>query len=392
MTKEEQGSTLTEAQTSELITKVIKEVVPEIVKEEMKTIKDSQTADVKDAALKSIGFVSGKGVDIAKYKKSIDFINGLMQGGNPKVMADMGFKALNTDSDVNGGFLVPEEFSDMIDEIPLNVGYARLLGQFVPMKSKTRNMPVLENDVSVSWPGEGNNGTESNPTLGNVKLEARTMMGISTLTNELLDDSDVPMLQFLAKRYAQAFALEEDRQFFMGTGAPFQGIATDPNITVVQLASGATFASTTLADLRKLPAALEETILPGCAFFMNKQTLATIESIQEGSRSIVQEWNPVVDGIVAAGKLKPQAKIWGYPVFTTSRLVGTSAGTTRFIFFGNVNYYYFGDRRQRTMKVSDTAVVGSFNSFTANGAAVRLTQSIALAMGLPGAFAALRTN
>lgn len=388
----DQNTPLTVENATEVLTKVVKEIVPDLVKnevkEEVKSQKNIEAAKAQNS-YKQVGFLQGKAVDTAKYKKSIQFVNGLISG-NYKMLEDLGFKTLNEDSDTAGGFLVPEEFSNMIDEIPLNVGFARRLGQIVPMKSKTRNMPVLENDVSVYWPGEGNNGTASDFSIGNVRLDAKTLMGLTSITNELLDDSDVDMLAFIAKRFAQAFALEEDRQLFVGNGAPFVGALNDSRINVVQMA-GSTFASVTVGNLRDMIAAPEETILPGCAFFMHKSTLATIQKLQENSQSIVQTWNPIVDGTIAGGLLQPQCKIWGYPVFTTSRLPSSTASGTRFVLFGNFNYFYFGDRRKKTMKVSDNAVVGSYNSFTANGAVARITESIAMNIALPAAFTALRT-
>ena len=147
----DQNTPLTVENATEVLTKVVKEIVPDLVKnevkEEVKSQKNIEAAKAQNS-YKQVGFLQGKAVDTAKYKKSIQFVNGLISG-NYKMLEDLGFKTLNEDSDTAGGFLVPEEFSNMIDEIPLNVGFARRLGQIVPMKSKTRNMPVLENDVSV---------------------------------------------------------------------------------------------------------------------------------------------------------------------------------------------------------------------------------------------------
>ncbi len=68
-----------------------------------------------------------------------------------------------------------------------------------------------------------------------------------------------------------------------------------------------------------------------------------------------------------------------------------SAVSTKFIAFGNYNHIWFGDRQQMTMEVSNAATVGGASTFERFQSAVRVTERIAIAVGLPDGFAVLRT-
>ena len=344
-----------------------------------------------DAAKENVAVNTKSVRDGIDYGRSIKFINYVITKDDAGIKA-MGLKVLNSNVDSQGGYLVPEEFDTMVNEIRLNVGLARKLARYVPMKAPRKNMPILDNDVFVYWPGQGGVKTSSEFTLGNVVLEAETLAGITVLTNELLDDSDIDMIRFIAERFGQALAKEEDRQMLVGTGAPFMGIMNVAGTTIVQMGAGNTLSSqTTIADLNLMRAALEETVLNNAKWVMHRNVLAQIQSIKENGQSIISFCNPVITADYKGGLITPAAMLLGHEVYTSSLMPSTATAGTKFIIFGDFQYYYLGELKGKTAATSTDATVNGVSLFQTNSLAVRIEERVAMAPGLPAAFAILRT-
>lgn len=311
-------------------------------------------------------------------------------------------KGMTEGTDSAGGYLVPEEFNAEVIRIAKDYGLAFKFAQRFPMSSDTLNVPVESTSVTVYWPGEATVGTASQPALGNAQLLAKTLMGITVTSNELLSDSKVDVIKYLTTIFAEAMAGEVDNQAFNGTGSPFTGILSDAGVTVVTMASGQdTFAETKLTDLRTLIANIPVSCLPTSAFYMHPLTWGLIQNIQEDSTTVAAiNHNPVtVYGPLNIGvgqdevkMLSPAGYLWGYPVYLSDKIVSTTAVSTKFVVFGSFQKGLFlGDREQMTLDINDKGSVSTTNVWTSNQSAVRVTQRVALKVGLPTAFAALKT-
>lgn len=329
---------------------------------------------------------------MSKGEKAAKFIKAVFHKDMDSLRA---MKALSEGSDSAGGFLVPEEFRSEVWRIANDYGLARKLCTKMPMKRDVLNIPTLTTSVSVYWPGEGAAGTESNPVFGRTRLEAKTCVGLTVLSNELLEDADADIITYLAEIFAEALAGEEDNQLFNGTGSPFTGILQNSSVNIVTMATGQdTFAEVLAGDLRDLISQIKATALPGAGYFMHRLTWGIVQKIQNNSNYVVALQNPMITPASAAEinpNLLPVGTIWGYPVYLSDQIVSTTAVSTKFIVFGNLRYAWFGDRKQMTMKISDSATVGSNNVFAENESAVRFTERVAIAVGLPTAFAVLKT-
>ena len=378
---------------SEKMGDTLNKVVVEKLEEKMKEL--GITAEMAKAGKLPAAFL---GVDpdeaekMGKGEKTAKFIKAVFHKDMDALRA---MKALSEGSDSAGGFLVPMEFRSEVYRIANDYGLARKLCTRIPMKRDVLNMPTLTTSVSVYWPGEGAAGTESNPVFGRTRLEAKTLVGLTVLSNELLEDADTDIVNMLAEIFAEAMAGEEDNQLFNGTGSPFTGLLVNTSVNVVTMATGQdTFAETLADDLRDLISQIKAIALPGAGYFMHRATWGSMQKIKQNSSHVVSLSNPIISPASAAGinpNLLPVGTIWGYPVFLSDQIVSTTAVSTKFIVFGNLKYAWFGDRSQMTLKISDSATVNGNNVFAENESAVRFTERVAIAVGLPTAFAALKT-
>ena len=301
-------------------------------------------------------------------------------------------KAMTGGTDANGGFLVPDEFRGEVIRMVEDFGLVRRLARVIPMKRDTLNLPKVTASVTVYWPGEATAGTQSQPTLAQIQLLAKTVVGLTPLSNELLEDADVDTISLLVELFAEALAGEEDKQGLVGTGSPFTGLLSDAAPTIVTMpATKTTFASIIAGDLRDLISNVKPMALSGAGFVMHRSVWGIVQKLTDTAGSlIVTTANPINVGNGANG-IGVVGYIWGFPVYLSEKMPFTTAISTKFIVFGNLKYLYLGDRRTMTMDISGDAVIAGVSMFETNMKAVRVTERIAIKVGLGEAFSILRT-
>lgn len=328
--------------------------------------------------------------DLEGKEKCARFVKALF-AKDREVLTALSSKAMTGGTAADGGYLVPDEFRSEVIRLVEDFGIVRKMARVIPMKRDTLNLPKVSASVTVSWPGEATAGTASQPTLAQVQLLAKTLVGLTPMSNELLEDADVDVVALLVELFAEAIAGEEDGQGLVGTGSPFTGVIAAAGTTVVTMAAGKdTFAEADLDDYRDLISQVKSTVLSGSAFFMHRSVWGLVQKLKENSQHVGAFQNPIVStnapqGVGVAGYL------WGYPVYLSDKMPSVTAISTKFVIFGNLRYLYLGDRKQVTMSVSQDATIGAFNLFEMNMSAVRVTERIGLSVGLGEAFSILKT-
>ena len=307
------------------------------------------------------------------------------------------FKAMTEGTGSAGGFVVPEEFAAEVFRVVEDFGLVPKLARKFPMNSDTLNVPRLSASVAVYWPGETGTGTAAQPTFETVILNAKTLMGITPMSNELLADANVSVVDLLTMLFAEAIAGELDNQGFNGNGQPFTGILNDSGVTVYTPATGnSTFTlCSTPTNARTLISKIKPWALQGAAFIMHR-TVWSLFQTQIASTSgnyFLSTFNPVMTGVNAQGfPLAMAGTMWGYPVYLSDKMPTTTAVSTKYVIFGNLGNLFMGSRADLAVAISADATIGSFNLFAQNMSAVRVVTRVAIAVGLPTAFAALATS
>jgi len=332
---------------------------------------------------------------MTKGEKASKFIKAVFHK-DMNVLASM--KAMNEGTGSAGGFLVPEEYAAEIARIAEDFGLVRKFARKINMGTDTLNLPTLTTNVTVSFPGEAVAGTASDLVLGNTALSAKTAVGLTVLSNELLADANVSLTNILAELFGEALAGTEDEQGLAGTGSPFTGILGNANVNVVTMAAGKdTFSELDADDLRDLISAIKPLALSGAGFILHRSVWGVIQKLKQNSQYVVSLAVPAVGDNAKAGMGGPAGSpvgtIWGYPVYLSEKMpaISATAISTKYIIFGNLSHLWFGDRQQMTLDISNAATIGAANTFATNQSAVRVTERIAIAVGLPTAFAVLRT-
>lgn len=385
--------TLTKEQLVELVDKASTEKAAALVDAKVKEL-GLDKVNNKFAYKGSIGEKSQDEIGKMESKeKMAQFIKALY---NKDAQSLAVFKAMSEGTGSAGGFTVPEEFAAEVNRVVEDFGLVAKLARKFPMSSDTLNVPRLSSSVSVYWPGENTAGTASQPVLAQVQLLTKTLVGITPMSNELLEDANISVVDLLVELFAEAIAGEIDSQGLTGTGSPFTGITGDAGVTVVTASTGDdTFTEAATPDYcRDLIANVKPWALQGAAFIMHRTNWAIIQKkkASSGGDYFASAANPILSGSGVAGYPTAMAgTLWGYPVYLSDKMPTTTAVSTKFIIFGNLRHLYVGQRKEMSVLISEHATVGSDNLFAANMSAVRVTTRVAIAVGLPTAFAVLRT-
>lgn len=281
------------------------------------------------------GGSTGEGVE---GKTFADFMKAV-KNGDRAFLSEM--KTANGQSEgtnADGGFAVPVEYANEIIKLERQFSIARKIGRLVPMGSKTRLIPSQLTNPTVTWTGEATNHTKTKVTLAQLTQTAKKISALVPITEELLEDNNVNLDNFIFQVVAEAIGREEDRVAFAGStgsGDPFDGVAGVSGTNAVSMTSG------TLAweDIVETVMALYAPYRQNGVFVLGTSALKTVMKLRDDENRPL--WAAPVAG--APGT------IWGKPYYETDQL------TTKVLFGDFGRFLWLSDRGTYDVKASDSA-------------------------------------
>lgn len=398
--KEQQDALLQKMQEIQDITKLIQPPAntPQLsmkdfeakIKEMMEGyIKQMTAVDRKYFAFPGIG---NEGLDNlsaeGKFAKTKAFLGALIKG-DVQILNTM-HKEVVTKANLSegtttaGGYLVPEEFLMEVQRIAATYGVIRRECRIIPMKYDVINIPTAGTaEQSANWTNEAAQILQTNPNFGQCILTVNKLGSIPKVTNELLADASIDMIQYLAMLIGEAFAKAEDNQGFNGNADPFTGLLCATGFPTYPHASGTGFICLSYPDLIKLTGELYDNALPNAKLYFHRSMIAHL-------RSLITTAGAPIMGATAK-------EIAGYPLVSTEvlpgiRNAGAATDGTGYAIFGDLRKALaMGERGAMTMKISTEATVDSDNLFEKDMAALRVIERVAIGVLLPSAYLAIVT-
>lgn len=274
-------------------------------------------------------------------------------------------KGQNEAADGDGGYLVPQILANEIIFLRDKFGVMRQNARVMGMSSDNLNVPKNSASTTAYWPAENTNITASQITFTNVQVLAKKLAILTQVSSELQEDSLVDIGAALAEDMAYVMAYNEDLACFLGDGTSTYGGITGVVNAIAGVNGGANagwiytgadvtgdWNATTLADLRKLTAAIPEYAdTADCKFYMNR---AFFQQVVCNDLDALNG-NGFFDLTAAPG---PNPTLFGYPVVYTQVLSKdpTPAADTALAVFGNLKTgSIMGSRRDLRIQVSDQA-------------------------------------
>ena len=229
------------------------------------------------------------------------------------------------------GAPVPTSFYNQVIE------QARLVGPMLETSTtlRTAGGENLQIPSQAGWStaaitAEGTAIAESDPTFQSfITLSAYKYSFLVQLSRELIEDSGVDILAFLATQTGNALGYKVNNDLTVGAGTTLPlGIVTAASSAVTGTASGPTFTADNLIDLAySLDGAARR--LPGVGWMMNTSSLGVVRKLKDNSGAYI--FSPALaDG---------NDRVLSYPVFENPAMA-SNASATKSVIFGHLPSYY----------------------------------------------------
>jgi len=229
------------------------------------------------------------------------------------------------------GSPVPTSFFNQVIE------QARLVGPMLETSTTLRTaggenlqIPSQAGFSTAAITGEGTAISESDPTFNSfITLGAYKYSFLVQLSRELIEDSGVDILAFLATQTGNALGFKVNNDLTVGSGSSQpNGIVTAASSAVTGTASGPTFTADNLIDLAySLDGSARR--LPGVGWMMNTQSLGVVRKLKDNNGSYI--FSPALaDG---------NDRVLSYPVFENPAMA-SNASATKSVIFGHLPSYY----------------------------------------------------
>lgn len=296
-----------------------------------------------------------------EYKKAFkDYV----RKGNE---AELQRKAMNTQSDPDGGYLVLPEMDATIDRIAPTISAMFRLANNVTISTAQYQKLVKKSGMSMRRVADGAAGGESTePTYAKILIDVHTAEVEPWVYNETLADASIDLEGDLAMEAAIGFAEGAGAEFITGNGVgKCRGLAAYTMVAnasyswgnVGYIASGksASFASVAPADkIISLQHALKAQYRPGAVWLMNDTTLGVARQMKDGSGSYYL-WQPDPAGGFGG-------KFLGHSVEVDDNVADLGAGSLS-LAFGNFQRAYTIVTREGTTLIRDNITAKGTTKF-----------------------------
>ena len=249
-------------------------------------------------------------------------------------LSDLAVKAaMSTDSDPDGGYVVPDQMEGTIDRVLGTVSAMRSIARVISISAGTYKKLINKGGAEGGWVGEREDRPQTaGPTLSELAFPAMEIYANPAATQTLLDDATVDIAAWLADEVSIVFAEKEGVAFVTGDGVNKpRGLLSYDAVAnasyewgkIGYVASGVAAALTdgthNGADaLIDLVYGLKQGYRQNARFLLNRSTQAAIRKLKSKTEELYL-WQPPI----AAGQ---PATLLGYPVTDDDNMHDIGAG------------------------------------------------------------------
>ena len=278
-----------------------------------------------------------------------------MKVHNDTVKDQMKQAGLNEGTLAQGGVFVPIEFYAGVIEFATQQSQIISKVWRLPMTSLTMRLPRLVQaagsyfgGITFYTPDEGGEKQSTTPQFERLTLEARKLIAVLYITDELIADSLINIVNYVTGLFTRAFQYELERRIIAGLGTatsgPCLGIINDPAINLVPRRTAGTVG---YFDIRNLDSALDENFTD-LSWMIRKATQNTVSTLRDTNNHPIffNGWEAFRGG----GTIHPPV-MYGYPVYMTRNV--PVMGVQGDIILGDLSWYLLGMRQDLTIDQSE---------------------------------------
>lgn len=323
-----------------------------IVDPEMGRVSVKQLEDVK-VKIDSRTHAGKKYTEVSK--KTIHWLQAFLTGDRQKL------QTLVEGTGARGGFLVPEDFANILVEDRRDATVMRQLATVIPVTTDTLHIPNLASRPKAFWRSEAAVKSTTTVDFGETVLTPYSLAAIVPLSNELVADASLgvgaSIVNLVGNVMGRALAEEEDKAFWEGNGSGRPtGVDnyTYNGITATITDSGR--ADAIIQALYRLPQGYRN----NAAFVANKNTWAKVATLKDSQNNYL-----LSDLANAATPV-----LRGRPTYEQNDIPDGR------MFLGDFSYYYIADREGVQVDTSTEATVASQSAFERNLTFVRVEERV----------------
>ncbi len=255
-------------------------------------------------------------------------------------------KAFNETDDEDGGYFVPEEVGQEIIRFMEEKSVIRGGATVRTTTGNRRAFNKLDQSTN-SFGGiqlyvvpESGEITESQAKIGRVMLQLVKIAGLTTITDELLQDNNVGLVNFITTLFGEAIAYFEDNLFINGTGeGEPMGIL---NSALTASVTRDDVGEIGVADLLEMDDEIPDHLSDGLVWLMRKSTYNKLvgkrAAVYNGVTSVETGEFLITKDITGKGP----GNMLGYPIIKTDKV--SVLGTAGDVVLANLKGYAILDK------------------------------------------------
>ena len=299
-------------------------------------------------------------------QKSVEFFSALYSGDKQKL------QILSEGSAADGGYLVPEEFANVIIEDIRDINVMRQIASVMTTNTDTVHIPSLISRPKAAWRAEKATKNTSTATFSENILTPYSVAAIVPLSNELVADAQLgvggSIVNYIAGLMSTAIAETEEDAFWNGNGSGKPTGVDNYSLRTYNAGAGAT-------DTQRADAIINA--------YANTPQGYRNRGVWVGSMSAWGRVSGLKDTtgqyLLTSLANSPTQSLRGRPVYESAFVQQGK------LFFGDFSYYQIVDREGISVRVSDEATVGGSSAFEKNLTFVRVEKRVDAELLLPAA-------
>lgn len=322
---------------------------------------------LQDAAEKMVTIPARKraGKEVTEVSlKTVHFANALLRGDVEKL------QLLTEGTAAAGGYLVPEEFANMIVEDKRDEAVMRSLANQVTISGDTLHLPALDSRPKAAWRSEAAVKATSTAQFNELVFTPYSLAVIVGLSEELANDASLgvngSIVNYVAGLMAQSLREKEEEAFWTGNGS---GKPTGVNNYSLGSRDAGSSDSSFADAIKRTYFDLGQGYRRNAVWVGHSQAIARAATVKDSTGQY----------LLTMLSEDPYPRLNGAKVYEQNDL------PTDVLFFGDFGYYTIVDRQGITVDISREATVAGSSAFEKNLVFIRAEERVDGELTLPAA-------
>ena len=248
--------------------------------------------------------------------------------------------ALSEGVDSEGGYLVPDEFENTLVSGMEEEGSIRSLAHVFTTSNGVHKIPVVRTKGSANWIDEGGSYGDSDDVFGQEQIDAHKVGTVIKVSEELLNDSAFDLEKYFQEEFARRIGAKEEEAFIVGDG--------NKKPTGILNATGGAEIGVTAASEKAITAdeiidlyySVKAPYRKNAVWILNDSTVRAVRKLKDSNGQYL--WQPALhEG--------DHETLLGKKILTSPYMPEIAAGA-KVIMFGDLSFYWIGDRQGITFK------------------------------------------